>query len=138
MPDLKGFESQEQPQVTKKQVIDSFSAHGKDHAPSMALLVQWIDQQSAVVRSIKEQGVYNRANIKFELEKAELYFNTGFWDEALGELEGDDGVNGIRDMAYIAKEKDLYDQTVALIEKIKAQQNSVDDLLDDTDVAPAE
>lgn len=104
-------ESHENAPITKEQVLNALKTNGKEHAPTMQLLVAWIDQNRNEIRSIGDPIIEQEETIIFEIEKAELYFEAGFVHEALEELEE------LKDVAY--DNPDLYEQIDVLIEKIK-------------------
>ncbi|MDB5255129.1 MAG: hypothetical protein JWL92_505 [Candidatus Nomurabacteria bacterium] len=120
-------ESQENLPVTKEQVLNAFASHDKEHEPSKELLIKWIDQRYAEIREITDLQEQSIVQMEFEIEKAELYFDTGFWEIALEELEGDGVQQGIIDATYLSDE--LAEKAYLLIEKIKAHQASNQSML---------
>lgn len=120
-PSTEQTESQEGNHVSKEQVLNAYASttRGKEDGPAKELLIKWIDQHYAELETISDQFEHSHALIAFEYEKAELYFETGYDDVALEELEGDGMQEGLLYMARHRGEDELEESILGLIDRIK-------------------
>jgi hypothetical protein len=115
-------ESQENLPVTKEQVLYAFWADVENREKAMELLNKWIDETRVSIETIADATERNRATLSFELDKAEVYIDSGFAEVALEELEGDGNQESIEYLAWHRGETELHARAMALIEKIKGPE----------------
>ena len=129
-------ENNENAPVTKEQVLDVYAKtlDGKEDGPARDLLVKWIEQNYAQIETIEDRMEQAEALIAFEVDKAELYFETGFPEVALEELEGDGMQEGLLEMAQHRGQDELEERIMLLIEKINEHMNARQELVADSSI----
>lgn len=114
---FESFLTSESPKIERQQVLEALLAHGKSQA-GLEMLSAWISQEQERVRTIENKTEEVYAAIAFDIQKIELYIETGFYEEALLELEGDEYQSGLIEVQNFP---DLHEKVKALIEKIKSR-----------------
>ncbi|MEK7519762.1 MAG: hypothetical protein AAB581_00745 [Patescibacteria group bacterium] len=76
------FPSEKEP-VSEERVIEALKEQGLESTEALALLNEWIQQNERVA----DQENTPRANVECTVKTAKLYYNAGYKEGALGELE---------------------------------------------------
>jgi hypothetical protein len=113
------FGNSEKAPVDKQEVINRLKDYGKEDPVTMELLGSWIKQHKEQIRTIPDLREQMRADFAFEIEKIKLYIETGFLDEALEELTGSEGIEGMLDVASTDEE---YQQVIDLLDEIESKR----------------
>ena len=110
------FPSPESNKVERQQVVDALRLNGKDHPETLALLVQFVQQEEAIVEQHMEKRSFYHEAVASAIRNAELYFEAGYVSEAVAELEEN------LEIAFQANEQELFEKIEALLVQMRSEQ----------------
>lgn len=111
----------EKMKIEKQEVLNRLKDYGLEDASTVELLSTWIDQEKEKIRTIIDLREQMRADFAFEIEKIELYIQSGLIAQAKEELLGGDGVEGMIDVAINDFEREQVQRLLEEIEKSLSQ-----------------
>jgi hypothetical protein len=94
--------------VERSVLVDALKTRGIEDSETRELLIRWTEEQERKVEELRTR----EAQIQFEINRAELYIDSGFHDEGRGALE---------DALIIASQEELGE----LVEMIESKLSSL-------------
>lgn len=113
------FENSEKTPIERKEVFQRLKEYGLEDAQTVELLTNWVSQEKEKVRTIVDLREQMRADFAFEIEKIELYIQSGLIPQAKEELLGSDGVEGMIDVAINDFEREQVQRLLEEIERVR-------------------